>query len=325
MQAVKRLVKSVSNVHRPDGRANVFLFSTPRSGSTWLMELIWSQPGFKYCNEPLNIRDPDVRRHLGLDRWEDLFAPGADARLRPYFEGFCGGRLRFKNPNPFVRYYRPLTHRIVFKEIHAGGDRIEWFAREFGGRVVYLLRHPIAVSRSRKTLPTLTAFLDSDYGRHFTPKEIAFARRIVASGSDLERGVLSWCLQNAVPLRDARPEWVVVTYEQLVLDPEPVIVELAGRLDLPAPDRMRRQLTVPSGVKAKSDTKTRTVLEAREEDRPSWLVEKWRAHVDPADEARAMGILERFELDLYPAGDVLPAERLWIGGAIPRSKVGSGC
>ena len=69
MIKIKDIVKPMSNVHRPDGRPNVFLFSTPRSGSTWLMELIWTQPGFKYVNQPLSLLNPRVRRHLGISDW----------------------------------------------------------------------------------------------------------------------------------------------------------------------------------------------------------------------------------------------------------------
>src|SRR5690606_24342168 len=46
----------ISNVHRPNGLPNVCIVSAPRSGSTWLLELVLSQPGFKPCNEPFNLR-----------------------------------------------------------------------------------------------------------------------------------------------------------------------------------------------------------------------------------------------------------------------------
>jgi hypothetical protein len=312
IETVKRAVKSVSNVHRPDGRPNVFLFSTPRSGSTWLMEWVWSQPAFKYCNEPLNLRDASVRRHLGMSRWEELFGGDAGPKLDRYFRGFCDGRLRFANPNPLRRYYRPVTHRIVFKEIHAGGDRIDWFRDTFNGRIVYLLRHPIAVGLSTEEMPTLHAFLNSDYRRHFSDEQIAHARRIAESGTDLERRVLSWCLQNAVPLTDASDDWVIVTYEQMVLDPHPVIETLAAGLALPMPGRMREQLTIASGVQAKSDAETRQVLESGETAKRPWLVEKWRTRVGEVEERGVMGILQLFGLDVYQPGEILPAERFWM-------------
>jgi hypothetical protein len=168
LNAIKHIIESISTVHCPDGSPNVFLFSVPRSGSTWLMELIWSQPYFRYCDEPLDLRVPLVRQHLGIAEWGDLYSRDASLPLQDYFQAFCDGRLRFMNFNPIRRYYRPVTHRIVFKIIHGGEDRINWFRDTFDGRIVYLLRHPIAVSLSREVYPRLHAFLSSDYRRHFT-------------------------------------------------------------------------------------------------------------------------------------------------------------
>jgi len=324
----KFLVKRVANVHRPRG-GDVFLFSTPRSGSTWLMELIASQPGFKFCNEPLNLRSPRIRRFLGTADWRQLYGDAATPLLHRYFASIHQGRLHLLDPSPLSRYYRPFTRRIVFKIIHGGEDRVNWFRETFGGHIVYLLRHPIPVSLSREIYPSLDALLDGDYPRHLTAEQLRYARSIAESGTRLERGVLAWCLENVVPLRDMTDDWVVVSYEQLILDPRPVIERLAERCNLPRPERMLARLAVPSLVKRKSDEETRRALENGGTPRP-WFAEKWRKQVSASDERQVMEILERFELDAYRHGDPLPAEWLWIPGgrsastAIPRPTVRRG-
>lgn len=315
---VKNVIKSISNIHRPNGEPNVFLFSTPRSGSTWLMELIWSQPGFKCCNEPLNLRKPLIRQYLGISEWQGLCRQDATQAFYRYFQAICEGRISFMNPNPLHRYYRPMTRRIVFKIIHGGEDRINWFRDTFNGRIVYLLRHPIPVSLSREVYPTLDVFRNTDYRRHFTEEQLQYARKIVDSGTKLERGVLAWCLQNAVPLREVSQDWAVISYEQLVLDPRPVIEYLALKLSLPKPERMINCLAIPSASNGKSDTQTQQIVQ-RGVERRSVLVEKWRRKVDQAEERCAMDILKRFHLDAYKFGDVLPADWLWIG---PKTSAG---
>ena len=313
IKAVKRIVKSASNVHRPDGRPNVFLYSTPRSGSTWLMELIWSQPGFKTCNQALYLENPVVRKHLGISEWDELYSVDATEKLRSYLQRLCDGRLGFTNPNPVRRYYRPITHRIVFKEIHASADRINWVRDTFNARVVYLIRHPIAVTISSERWPTLPSFLTSDYRRHFSEEQLERAQRILTKGTDLDRGVLSWCLQNAVALQEATPDWAVVSYEQLVVDPDPVIRELTDKLALSDPERMRRRLGVPSvNVRFKSTEETRRLLSEGGADKRSYLVDKWRKKVDRREEARVMKILDIFGLDVYRDGEALPDKRIWI-------------
>lgn len=311
------LLRSVASVHRPSRFPNVFIFALPRGGSTWLMELIWSQPGFKTCNEPLDVRKLQIQKHLGINGWVDLYDRSSTPKLQRYFNRLCTGKLGFLNPLPLPGgFYRPITRRIVFKVIHGAEDRAGWLADSFNGRVTVLLRHPIAVSLSRQDYPNLEAFIASDYRRHFTPEQFRYARMLIDTGSKLQRGVLAWCLANKVLLREATSDWAVVSYEQLVLDPIPLLQHLAAKLDLPAPKRMIERLPVPSAVKGKSDEVTQELLEQRDSDQKRHrLVDKWRDQVSKSDEQMLLEILDRFELDTYRVGDVYPAERFRIPSA----------
>lgn len=301
---MKRVLQSTTNIHLADDSQNIFIFSTPRSGSTWLMELILTQPGFKPCNEPFNLWDPDVCRYfaqLGMTDWTDFHSHYGNHAMQEYIQGFCDGRVRFKNPFFYRNYFRLITHRIVFKILHAGEDRINWFRDTFNGRIVFLLRHPIAVSLSRKFYPRLGAFLNTEYREHFSETQLREAKKIVESGTKLEQGVLDWCLQNAVPLRHATSDWITISYEQLIIEPRPVIEALARRLALPQPERMMQRLTIPSASTHKCDEKTKEVLKNREGSN-RWVVEKWREKVTEEEERRAMEILEQFNVDVYQYG-----------------------
>jgi hypothetical protein len=303
----KNVIKTMTNLHRPESRQNIFLFSTPRSGSTWLMELIWSQPGFKACNEPLDLRNPMVRRYLRINNWLELYSQDASPVLHLYFQALCKGHLHAMDPVPFRGFYRPVTNRIIFKIINGGEDRINWFRDSFNGQIVYLIRHPIAVSLSREYFPRIQAQLKSDYRQHFTTEQINIAQRILENGSKLEQGVLAWCLENTVPLRMATDDWLIIAYEELVFDPQPVIAQMAERLALPEPEHMLSRLAIPSAVKAKSNPQTQQALKQGTNRR--WLAEKWRSHVSEREECRAMEILANFQLDIYQQGNFLPTRR----------------
>ncbi len=310
-ETLKRLVKSAMNIHRPDGSPNVFVFAMPRGGSTWLAELVLSQPTFKAIDEPLNLKQKRIRDRLGISSWQGLHGERAEAALQAYFGDICSGKLHFKDTNfRHNKHYRFLTRRIVFKMLHGGEDRINWFRDTFNGRVVLLLRHPIAVSLSRKELWRLDAFMTSDYKEHFTDQQLAFAEKIVRSGSHLERATLSWCFQMAVPLKHAADDWVVASYEQLVVDPAPVLRELACKLELPAPHLMEEQLHVRSKSTYKSDEKTQQMLSGAYE--RDYLIKKWQDKVTPEEERRVMEILGVFELDAYTAGNPLPHDKFWL-------------
>jgi hypothetical protein len=217
------------------------------------------------------------------------------------------------NPFFYRNHFRLITHRIVFKILHAGEDRIGWFRDSFNGRVVLLLRHPIPVTLSRKTLPRLEAFVETDYAQALSEDERRLARGIIGSGTEREKGVLDWCLQYVVPLRHATNDWAMVSYEQLVLEPQPVVALLAKRLELPRPEAMVRRLRVPSAAAHQSDQRSQQVLQAGEGvSRGRWLVEKWRSKVEESEEKRLMAIVARFGIDAYESGNPLPTARYWV-------------
>lgn len=324
LSRITNTVKMCSTIHLPDGSPNVFLFSMPRSGSTWLMEMIYTQPGFNWCREPFNIREPVVRDRLGIDDWTELYMLRSEDKIKRYIDGICTGKLRdyrFKYPRPFSKQHRFITRHTVFKILHFGEDRINWFRDTFNGRVVYLIRHPIPVTLSRQVFPRLQARLNSDFRRHFTSAQLAYAKQITESGSKFEQGIVDWCLQNMVPMRDKTDDWTLVSYEQLVLDVDPVIQLLCDRLDLPYPELMRKQWVVPSGSVNQSDNTTENVLaQERTNQSTHWLVEKWRTKVTPEQEMRTSEILAVFGLDTcYCYGSALPAKQLWIGPEISNS------
>ncbi len=316
-------LKALNNIHIPSGKPDVFIFASARSGSTLMHELILTQPGFKPCKVPFDLRYGPIARHLasgGIQSWADLYTESATDVIHAYIRGISDGKIHISDPFFFRNHFRLLTRRIAFKILHACEDRISWFSDTFGGRIVYLLRHPIPVSFSRRQIPRLEVFVTSDYKRHFSRSQLDFARRVIDSGTDMERAVLDWCLQNSVALRQATDEWTIVSYEQLVLDPEPVVEALARRLDLPEPKRMLARLNKPSYSTKWSDEKTKKVLEERLHDGEeradkrlnTWLVEKWREKIEEGEEHRLMEMLDVFELDLYRSGDALPASRFWI-------------
>lgn len=319
MEKFKQFISEHNNIHRPDGRPNVLLFSTPRSGSTWLMEMILTQPGFKPCDEPFDLRQDYVKQYLGrqgVHDWPDLYDDAHAATLDAYLEGVADGQLHLTDRFIHRNRFRVLTSRVVFKLLHAGEDRIARWRDRCRGRVVYLLRHPLPVSLSRRYLPRLPTFVgEGQYAEHFDAAQRREARRIASDGDDLERSVLDWCLQNAVPLRQSTPDWLFVTYEQLVLDPSPIIDRLCATLDLDHPERMRKRLGVASASTRQSDERTRNRLAEGRRDgaENTWYLEKWRAKIDTQHERRLMEILSVFDIDSYRAGDVLPDQRFWVG------------
>lgn len=313
---IKLFVKRFSNIHQAGLKPDIFIFSTARSGSTYLIELLHTQAGMKFCSEPLNVRKPLIRSAIGINGWEDLLpGPDRELKLKRYFTAIRNNRIPYVNQYPFRRSYRFKTNRMVFKIIHGGEDLIHWFRKTFGAQILYLIRHPIAVTLSRKVYPRLTYFLQNkNYRKLLNAEHIALSETIIRSGSDFEKGILSWCLQNYPPLKNPdRMNWATVSYEELVMNPEPVINHLAKCIDLPNPKKILLKIDRPSSTVYKSDEKTKVFFkQASTQEERFWLVSKWKNKVTEKQEELAFKILEAFKIDAYTFGKFLPSQNCLI-------------
>lgn len=309
-RALLQSLRPYTNWHRPSEAPNAFIFSMPRSGSTWLQELIWTQPGFKYCNEPLNLKEDFLRRKSSISGFEELYNSSSRDKVIDYLRLFCIGNHHFLDPSPLRKYYRLVTNRMVFKIIHGGEIFINDIAEKCNGKVIFLIRHPIAVSLSRKTLPRLNVLCSAQILQQFSPSQQKLAQDIQTKGTFLEKGVLSWCIQNQLALRQRRPDWLVITYEQLTVEPKPIIEALVENLGLSHPERIWQQLNIPSAVKVQSEQKAVEMM-AGEQQQRRLLIERWREKVLPEEASRLMQIAADFELDVYTNNNSYP-EPNWL-------------
>lgn len=180
-----------------------------------------------------------------------------------------------------------------------------------GGRSLLLVRHPIAASLTQRLSPHLEMLLQRQH-RYLSEAQRREGARIVACGSDLERGVLAWCLYNLRALGSRSPHWNVLSYEQLLLEPERSALYLADCLALPDTARLLKQL-------GRSRKRPGSGLERQ--------IDGWRERVPATQERQLMGLLELFALGAYRTGDPLPAPDLWLSAPhaaqpLPRHRPG---
>lgn len=269
----------------------------------------------KFVNEPLNLRNSAVNGYLQTSDWRDLYADPVNPKLLQYFDSMqSGGKdTSFVNTFPMKPNFRFITNRIVYKILHGLEDNIETIGQRYDGHVVYLIRHPIAVSLSRESCPRLESFLDSPFQRHFTDNQIQFSKEMIENGDQLSKLVLSWCLQNYVPLKNLNENWLTLTYEQLTLDPGPALEKACDCLRLDDKQGLMKSLDRASDSSSKSDEETRKALaDTSGTANKSYLVEKWSQKVDSVKERELMEILKIFDIDAYEYGSYLPNRRHWI-------------
>lgn len=315
-ETFKKFVSNFLRFHRSGDQPDILILSSPRSGSTWLTELIGTQPGLRKIDEPLNKDILDYNRLLPIaTRWNYLGLTSSEERvLKRYFQTDRDIN-RFGPVNFFSKDYHFFTNRRVFKVVRANA-LIEWFSKDVGMEVIYLVRHPIAQSLSsfrRGHHCQIADYLADDQfvRQHLDDSLKKYILSVIENGEELDKFVLEWCLDNLVPIKESQQstrDWHVVTYEELVLRPRETIEFLSHDLGLANPEKMLARLKAPSKV---TDTSTtRTIEHIRQGDREH-LVTKWRRKVDPTQEEALFKIVDKFDIEMYAPGRFL-AKEPWL-------------
>lgn len=293
----------------------ILIFSTRRSGSTLLMSMIYSQKGLNYSAQPLDLwrhapyrnrlPEPHHNQFISLDTEED------EKKVRSFFEQVLADRIRRPSQwNVFHPDYSFVVNRMVVKLLNAS-PLIDWFSEQFGGDIVYFLRHPIPVSLSamRKGWECIgEAFLQnaSFQGKHIDEERGKEYRRILQQGTSLQKHVLEWGLVNLYPLSIFRERhWLTLTYEELLSRPHQVCQLVASRFDLPDPKRMQQRMLSPSRTTSR---RSRAHLAERG---PDYLLTRWLDEVSPEAAREAMAVLdELLGMKIYTWDSPFPSSSL---------------
>lgn len=304
------------NIHRQGSLGDIFLISAPRSGSTWLMEIIAAEPGVKFVNEPFTPKFVKKARlptglegKLPLNKWKVLVVPpGADIQFRAHL--LENGATRIRGPyHIFGRNFDFLTNRRVLKDVDTTSI-CEWIDdQDLGFKIVYLIRHPIPTALSlvhgSMLRPEANLLHEGFRNRYLSDELATYAWGIVQNGSEFEKGVLQWCLDNLVLWRAitrGNRNWLLFTYEELLLSPVNSIQLIAERLELSHLDRLLRRIRIPSA------TTWPDRVEIVEKANPVQRVKEWQVQVTESAQRTAFEIVSRFGIDAYELGSPIARE-----------------
>ena len=277
-----------------------------------MMEIFASQPGMKYYDEPFNIRRDNVAKTGLFPTWQSLMPETGDAQaIIGFLNGLTVGDHPHMNPPPFRPHHRLMTHRIVFK-IHELEHLIGRIARECGGQVVYLLRHPIPTTLSRTQLPRLELFLNSPYYDRLIGdgQALRAIKHLGNTGSRLQKGIVSWCYENFIPLKHADFDGLIVSYEELVLNPVRSCDLFLDRLQFDdRPAMLAAFGTAAANISMSSDDTFKVMTNTDQRVRATGLVSRWVQKVSAEERRQVTEVMDLFGLDVYSGECVLPHHR----------------
>lgn len=273
---------------------------SPRSGTTWLAEVLSSLPRSAILFEPEHMLQVPAARRAGLD-WHVMKFPGDDwPQGDRYFKQVLQGRVITPwtvSHVPLSRAFAPRRWIVKFVDANL---MLGWLANRFPVRApVLVLRHPCAVVGSQ---------LRRGWRLDHAPRLAAFFNRYpqfkdyVASLQDpVEWSAAQWCIHTYAPLKLPQPwPFIVTTYEQATRFPEQEFGRMFRHWQMPMPDDLVERTKRPSGT-------TDLGSEMRKGKDPD---AGWRKALTDTQIAQVLAVVRQFGLDFYTEESQPDAARL---------------
>lgn len=195
-----------------DPKNTLLLISSQRSGSTWLAEtLVSGDRSCRYIYEAFyneNSAPPLSGRYVSPET--------PDERLDARIGDLLSGRLRSRRTDQFNA--ARLAHHRLLKEVTATTLAPRISVKFPDVRILYLIRHPLAVASSLLRLgwgPLGLAVRQPELVDHYFRKQQDDLLR-----QEFLTNVYRWCVENSVPIRSlSRLSTHATFYEHVVLHP----------------------------------------------------------------------------------------------------------
>jgi len=239
---------------RVEADSALILTSSPRSGSTLLGQALGSIPNSCVLFEPLQLTDVPEAKAAGFS-WRTYVDPEeqwpeGEAFLKRVFTGKVINDWTSKEMS-IVDAYR--CTRMIVKFVRAN-RLLPWICRTFEVPApILLIRHPCAVIASQ-----LNYGWKSYARRPDAPKYLdeypAFQAALSETKGVEEYLAALWALDQLPPLSQQTPHpWTIVTYEELVLQPEITLSKIFEKWDLEVDmDDALSKIKEPSAVVSRS-------------------------------------------------------------------------
>lgn len=285
---------------------SILIVSETRSGSTWLMELLYAVTNTVINWEPLH---PELGVIPSKMKWGDRpFIPEND-KNDDYIR-LVHDILSLKRYSPWTIKYAGLQDcinaDIVLTKCVRAVALLPWLIKNnaFIHKPIYLLRHPIAV-----VLSQFNAFHNekSQLKQWFdipdwinNERFIKHADFINQLETVLEKKIALWCINNIYTINhaDRDKKWITIYYENLLLHPEMEFSRILNELGL----NVSKELfdTVQFQEPSVTDFKDDFIKNATNQ------LYKWEARLTVSELLHIQAIFDYFGIRCYSAFNAMP-------------------
>ncbi len=305
----KRKVVEVVNKlgNRPRSEETLVVSGSPRSGTTWLAEMIRVIPGYKMLNEPLNLHSSVPAQNIDCLDWRtnlnvDAQVPEIEKMLRQVLEGRIGAlhMWRFQSEVSVGRLAEQIVNRKVVVKMVRVNRMLSWLSSRFPVRaIISIFRHPCAVVASQMgyqanwrdaTPPDKENIKTGFFGTLPDPVLDRFGDTLSEISTTAGYLAAIWSLDTYLALRGPmRGPWIVTTYENLVQDTEGEMQSILDSIGEPMPADMRQRFGQPSNSAAE---------DLRTEDVDVQLT-KWKRNLSKAQIDAVLRVVRAFPINFY--------------------------
>lgn len=279
---------------------SIFIFSEPRGGSTWLMEVISNIPNTATIFEPFHS-------HYGA---LDVYTWGDHFTIDQKWPEGKAGIDKIINANKFDSYqlerapwYKLLSAKQLIFKCVMGTSILPWMAKEyqFNYKPILILRHPLSVASStlqnlykRDTILNVDhKWVPSGYNLELYNKH----KDLFAEDSPMiDQLIARWCINNHYILQQTSQDWIQIHYEHMLLFPIRTLNEIFGAWDIDPSTEIWTKIDKPSHSDFKNDFRSNKEEQLR----------KWLKSYTLKELEHFQSILDRFGIDIYRMNDPNP-------------------
>lgn len=279
-------------------RESVVILAPPRSGSTWVTEVIGSWPGFGVVNEPLHPQFV-APRFLRLESRTYLSPTSAADDLESYLRAAITGDV----VRPFaVGFSSPMepwrVNRWISKVVHGAG-LTGWLAEHLPEpQYVGLLRHPCAVIASQRQKKMVTPEVFQSARLQFASLWPELGTTLASVRTEISRYAACWCMDTfALTKCQQPPRFRLLCYEDLVSNGDTAFARLADWIGV-----SNSALGAP-GLSTPSASTQEPMLGSAAQ------LGKWQDRLTRAEVKEVVSLLDAFGLSFYRGDSLEPDHR----------------
>jgi len=271
-------------------QSTIVVSGCPRSGTTWVAEVLNTIPGSTMLYEPLYLRAHPILREIGF-RWQTHLNPEDRA---PEAKGYMKNVLEGKVLNPWTLSRANVdtilnTTTWIVKFVRAN-MLLGWLVRQFPIMPpLVIIRHPCAViaSQLRKgSWSHVTAPAECPEFFAMFPQFSHIRDRVRHLDEIL---AVQWCMEYFTILNKPAPHpWLLVSYENLVQDPEKGFSSIFSHFNQSLPSEGNRIIHKDSSTTVKNKNFD-----------PGSRLSGWKNYLNKDQVARIFRVINEFGIDLY--------------------------